>query len=270
MFRNTLVYFLKVPKVLALVILATPLFATVKEIAHFSELAAYVAPDTVVLLDIDDTLITPVQMLGNDSWFEYRLKKHQNEGAPFHQALEKTLAEWEAIRHLTRIRLVEPETSAILAEMQKKGIRMIGVTAQGLALATRTVLQLLEHQVDLSVTSFCSETYCFPVQGHTVLYRQGVLFTSGKPKGESFFLLCDQVGQLPKRIVAMDDKLSHLQSLEKEANERDVEFVGLRYGFTDRIKEAFSPDVADYQMNHSTLTHLLSDQEAIERINNSP
>ncbi len=243
------------------------LIAEIKEAARFSDLAGNATPDTVIILDIDDTLMAPAQMLGSDTWFEYRLKSYQGQGNPL--ALEKTLAEWEAIRHLSQMSLIEPEISNVLLEMQKKGIEIMGVTVQGLALATRTVLQLGGLQIDLAKTAPHGEDFCFPVNGHTVLYRQGILFTSGKAKGESFFQFCERNGKLPKRVVAIDDKLSHLQSLEKEANKRGVEFIGLRYGFSDARKAAFSPDIAEYQMSHSTITHLLSDNEAAEKMKQS-
>ena len=240
------------------------LIAEIKEAARFSDLAGHATPDTVIILDIDDTLMAPAQMLGSDTWFEYRLKSYQIQGNPL--ALEKTLAEWEAIRHLSQMGLVEPEISNVLAEMQKKGIEIMGVTVQGLALATRTVLQLGELQIDLRKTAPHGEDFCFPVNGHTVLYRQGILFTSGKAKGESFFQFCERNGKLPKRVVAIDDKLPHLQSLEKEADKRGVEFIGLRYGFSDARKAAFSPEIAEYQKSHSTLTHLLTDNEAADKV----
>jgi hypothetical protein len=256
MFRNFFVLLLS----------ATSLFAAVKEVTHFKELASHVELDTMILLDIDETLITAAQMLGGDIWFESRIKKYQEEGDDFPIALERALNEWIAIMHLTRMELVEPEISTVLSQIQNKGISVMGITARGLALATRTVFQLREHQVDLAKTSPRQEDFCFPVQGHTVLYREGILFTSGRSKGEAFFQLCDKLGKTPKRVVAVDDKLSHLQSLEKEALKRGVEFIGLRYGFTDEKKAAFSPEIADYQLNHSTLTHLLSDNEAIEKM----
>lgn len=250
--------------ILVLFFVTTSLFGVVKEAAHFRDLAEYASADTVILLDIDDTLMAPKQMLGSDTWFEYRLKQYQTEGNDFSPALEKTLAEWEAIRHLSQMQLVEVEIRDVLTSLQERNISMMGLTVQGLALATRTVLQLRDHEIDLSRTSFCNEDCCFPVQGHTVLYRQGILFTSGKSKGESFFQLCERIGQMPKRIVAIDDKLSHLQNIEKEAAKRGVEFVGLRYSYSDERKAAFSSSIAEYQLTHSTLTRLLSDEEAGE------
>ncbi|MES2274001.1 MAG: DUF2608 domain-containing protein, partial [Chlamydiota bacterium] len=80
-----------------------PLFAEIKDVAHFDELISEITPETLILLDIDDTLLVPVQMLGCDEWFQFQLQKHQGTGLSVQDALEKTLAEWEAVRHITQM-----------------------------------------------------------------------------------------------------------------------------------------------------------------------
>lgn len=256
--------FLKV----SLLLLSVALFGQIHEVAHFNEIVKYSGPDTILLLDIDETLIIPVQMLGGDAWFEYRLKSHQNEQdckAP----LEKTLAEWEAIRHLSKMKLAEPDIASVLKELQSQKVSVMGLTVQGLALATRTILQLNEQGIELFPSSPFAQDLCFQVEGHTILFRQGILFTSGKSKGKAFFLFCEQIGLEPKRVVAIDDKLSHLESLEKEAEKRGVDFVGLRYSFPDARIHSFSPEIANYQLFHSTFTHILSDEEAEKQLKES-
>ncbi len=51
------------------------------------------------------------------------------------------------------------------------------------------------------------------------------------PKGVSLFALCDKIGLTPKRIVFINDKHSHLRDIEVTAEERGVEFIGMRYAF---------------------------------------
>ncbi|PIS02827.1 MAG: hypothetical protein COT85_01995 [Chlamydiae bacterium CG10_big_fil_rev_8_21_14_0_10_42_34] len=242
------------------------LVSAIFEISHFSEVPNYIDEDCVLLLDIDDTLIVPVQTLGSGAWFDYRLKSFLNEGCDYRTAVEKTLPEWEAIRHLTKMRLVEEETAKVLSDLQEKQVPIMGVTFQGLALATRTVMQLNDLRVDLCKTSPSKEDHCLSVQNHTVIHRQGILFTSGRAKGESFFQLCGKIGMTPKKIVVVDDKLSHLQNFEKETYLRGVEFVGLRYGALDEQCAAFSKEVAEYQFSQSSLKHLISDEEAKMKI----
>lgn len=235
--------------------LAIYLHATIIDISHFAELVDYVDEKTLVLVDIDDTLLITKQMLGCDEWFQQRYKETQS--------LEKALAEWEAVRHLTEMELVEAETDQVIKKLQTEKIQLMGFTTQGLALATRTVQQLLAEQIDLSITAPLQEDHYFQVGQHGILFRNGVLFTSGTHKGKALFQFWEGASLSYPRIVFINDKASHLQEVEREAEARGIEFVGLRYGYSDVKKGQFSPLVADYQFTHSSLKHLLSDEEAL-------
>jgi hypothetical protein len=252
--------------IFCLLLAISSLQAVIHEVARFHEVPGHATADTVVLIDIDDTLLVPAQMLGSDVWFAHRLGQHRSNGTDLEVAIEKTLDEWQAVRYLTRVELVEGNVSGIIASLQREGVTVMGLTTQELTLSTRTIAQLREHGMDFSLAPFHDEELCFSVRGRPVLYREGILFTSGQSKGERFFQFCERIGKMPTKIVAVDDKLSHLKSLEKEALLRGVEFIGLRYGFSDAQKMAFSPEVADYQLTHSTLTHLVSDEEAREAL----
>jgi len=72
----------------------------------------------------------------------------------------------------------------------------------------------------------------------------------------------------PKRIVFIDDKASNVESVEKWAKKHNIQFIGLRYSYSDQSKAAFRPDVAELQFNQSTFTHLLSDEEALSLLGN--
>jgi Protein of unknown function (DUF2608) len=157
------------------------LHGEIVEVQHFEEIISYVTKDTLIIFDIDDTLLIPSQMLGCDEWFRYRLEKHRKEGMLPKDALEKSLAEWEGIRQFTKMEMVEPGSDGFVHTLQAQGFCVMGLTTQRLALATRTAQQLKAHQIDLSLTAPQKEHY-FLVRGHDVLYRSGILFTSGTPK----------------------------------------------------------------------------------------
>jgi len=236
------------------------------ETTHFREITSYPQKDTLVLLDIDDTLLLPTQTLGSDTWFLYRVKQNQIAGVATSDAFEKSLAEWEAIRQLTKMEIVEPGTDKIVHllqdQAQNQKFYVMGLTTQGLALATRTSQQLKENGFDLSLTAPSREDQYLLINGRGVLYRNGILFTSGASKGESLFALCKKIGYSPQRIVFINDKETHLKDVESAAESRGIECIGLRYAFADGRKKAFDPHLADYQFTHSTLHHLLSDEEA--------
>jgi len=239
--------------------------AEIVETVKFQTIQKYSTPKTLVILDIDDTLLLPVQTLGTDVWFQYRVK--QNEAKEEKSvAFEKALAEWEAIRHLTKVKIVEQGTEKIIQEMQKKKFVMIGLTTQGLALATRTVQQLQSLQIDLSQTAPTKNDIVFTIGKHSVLFRHGILFTSGTDKGEALFKLLGMVGFLPEKIVFINDKATHLQDVEKTCVARGIPFVGLRYSIGDKRVASFRKDVADYQWKHSTFERILSDEEALSAL----
>lgn len=236
--------------------------AEIVEIKNFSEIYSYVNPNTLIILDIDDTLLIPVQMLGCDEWFLSRLKYYKNQGWTSSNGFEKTLAEWEAIRHLTQMEIVEPGTEKIVKKLQDEGYTVMCLTTQGLALATRTKIQLNENHIDLLATTPSKEDHYLNNDGHGVLFRNGILFTSGSHKGKALFALFDRLNYMPESILFINDKASHLQSIEETAEQRGVEFIGLRYAYSDVRKAAYDEQIADYQFNHSSFSHLLSDDEA--------
>ena len=90
------------------------LFGHIVEAPHIRQVDHYLTPDCLLILDIDDTLLIPAQMLGCDEWFSLRLKQRLDRGVSFAKALEKSLAEWEAVRHLTKMEIVEPAADGTL------------------------------------------------------------------------------------------------------------------------------------------------------------
>ncbi|MCC5831983.1 MAG: DUF2608 domain-containing protein [Chlamydiales bacterium] len=227
--------------------LATLLQAELIETFHFQEIQKHLCSDTLILLDIDDTLLIPVQMLGCDEWFESRLEYHRNQGLNKSDSLEKSLAEWEAVRHLTKMRVVEPGSETLISDLQQQNYKVMGFTTQGLALAARTSQQLNEAGIDLTRSApSCRDIYLI-VGEQGVLFRNGILFTSGTHKGEALFSFLDRIGYMPKHIIFINDKASHLRPVEEAAQERGVEFIGLRYAYSDPKKAAFDKQIASYQ-----------------------
>lgn len=236
--------------------------AEIIETAHFHEIYSHLTPETLVIIDIDDTLLVPVQMLGCDEWYMYRLNKRQQEGMTRPEAVEKSLAEWQAVRYLTEMEIVEPGNEAIVNDLQRRGHCVMALTTQGLALATHTVLQLKEKGIDFSKNCPSQGDQFCAIKRHGVLYRQGVLFTSGTGKGEALFALCDTIGLSPQRLVFINDKATHLADIELVAAQRGVPFLGLRYAYSDKRKADFQVAIAEWQFSHSTFNHILNDDEA--------
>ncbi len=137
---------------------------------------------TLIIFDIDNTLVEPVQELGSDQWFRYRIQRYETTGLPHQDAIEKALAEWIAIQSITSIKTVEEDTATVVQELQDEKFVVMGLTTRGLGMATRTVQQLDSLGIDLSRTAPTQEEIFF-MNGRGVLFRKGVLFTAATDKG---------------------------------------------------------------------------------------
>ena len=240
-----------------------PLTAKIIEMNHMQSLQHHLSNDALVIFDIDNTIMEPTQELGSDQWFRYRIQKYIGQGSSPDQALENALAEWEAVQHLTKVKLVENYTADLVKQLQDKKYAVIGLTTRGLSLATRTVQQLQSLSVDLSKTCFVNKETSF-LNPHTVLLRKGILFTSGTHKGNAFFKLLDETGYRPKKIIFINDKATHLREIEEVAEKRKVPFLGLRYSYLDYRVKNFQAKLADLQFEN--FGQILSDREAEKQL----
>jgi hydroxymethylpyrimidine pyrophosphatase-like HAD family hydrolase len=239
-----------------------PLYGKILETAEFKELLNHVEPQTLVVLDIDDTLLTPTQTLGTHTWFLSRLKHHLETKKDDTAALDRALAEWSAVRHLTDVKLVETNTEEIVSQLQADGIAVMGLTGQEITLSKSTVLQLRTLGIDLSKTPPIKKDVYFTYEGHGVLFRDGILFTSRSNKGAVITKFLEIINYQPKHILFIDNEEHQLHALEKQVKYKKIRFTGLRYSASDERSQNYSQEIADIQWRHSTFNRILSDEEA--------
>jgi FMN phosphatase YigB (HAD superfamily) len=230
------------------------------------ELKTHLKPETFIVFDIDNTLLHPSQELGNDQWFYHQLKHYIDKGLQAQHALSKALKEWYSIQFLTDVNIVEPGTDLIIRNLQDEGFKIIGLTTRGFVLSDVTRDQLETLHIDLSLTSPSKKEIYFLNREHAILFKKGILFTNGSHKGDAFFKFLEQSGYNPNRVVFINDKASHIREVEESCKERNVTFIGLRYGFLDEKVKSFQKDVADIQFQH--FKQILSDEEVLKRLNN--
>lgn len=227
------------------------------EINRIEAIKQYIDHGTLILFDIDNTIVEPTQTLGSDQWFYHRIECYKKKGYPKQEALENALAEWMAVQNLTHVQIVEKGTKELIDELQENQYILMGLTTRGLGMALRTIEQLKSLQIDLSKTApFQEEIFLLSERG--TLFREGILFTAGTDKGHAFLQLFKH--NLPKRVVFINDKESHLREVEKACDLFQIPFLGLRYGFLDEKVARFSSDIAAIQWEH--FGKILTDDQA--------
>lgn len=240
-------------------------FGQIIETTDIFEINNHLDEGTLLVYDLDNTLIEPVQMLGSDQWFYHRWMQLKNELPCQERALARALSEWMAIQSFTGVKEVQPGTSKLIKEQQAKRVPMIGLTTRDIFLAACTVGQLGSLGIDLSETApHDKEFYFLNDCGKSVLFKKGVLFTSNSHKGKAFMKFLQEAKWSPKKVVFINDKKTHLAQLEESCEEAAIAFVGLRYGFLDEKVASFDTTIADIQVAHFGL--ILSDEEARKKL----
>ncbi len=238
------------------------LYGQIKEVKNFEEISQFAKPGTLFLLDVDNTLITTVQTLGSDQWFEHRIRELSKK-IPFQEALERAVDEWEAVQKITSVILVEPKIHEIVARLQQPEHVVMGFTSRELSLMTRTLHQLNTVDIDLSQASPVCEDFMFR-NPKPVLFSKGILFCAGTHKGEALSAFLEHLDYTPKQIVFIDDKLRQLERVDACCKAKNIPFVGLRYGYLDEKVANFSPEIASTQLKR--FRAVLSDEEAKEHL----
>ncbi len=242
-------------------------YGEIIETMHFDTLKEHVDKDTLIVLDIDNTLLETTQSLGSDQWFYHHFSSYIDDGMTPEAALERALPEWEAIQNLTEVTLVEEGTARTVAELQAKGYSVMGLTTRGLGMSTLAVHQLGKLGIDLTKTAPTQEQIFFtnfhsmyPKTPHGVIFRQGILFTAGSDKGGAFSTLMEKLDLHPKKVVFINDKASHLQPVAKACEAKNIPFTGLRYGATDERVKGYDPLVGRVQWK--AFGKIISDSDA--------
>ncbi len=248
-------------------LVSSSLFGAIIEIKQANEIAKHFKNEMLVIFDIDNTILEPVQELGRDQWFYHRIQHHTSLGTPSDKALQRALNEWTAVQYITSVNLIEDDMAKVIGRFQDKGIPVIGLTTRGSPLAHRTIEQLESIGVDLQASAPNKEEHYILQQKEVasgVVFKNGVLFTGGTHKGETLFKLLDKLSIKPKSILFINDKASHLAEVERTCQKLGVEFVGLRYGFLDEKVAAFNVQLADRQWDH--FTSIPSDEAAAKQV----
>lgn len=155
------------------------------------EVECLVDAETIVFLDVDDTLICYPSHLGNERWFieQWAL----GDEARFHR-----LAAFLA----TSLKVVPVEEGApeVIAQWQEAGARVIAITSRA-----------LEHPV---IKDWQQLTYQQILDAGYRLDRSDLIFAGSTSKGEVIANFIAEMSIQPARILFFDDRLSDVEGVE--------------------------------------------------------
>lgn len=240
--------------------------ALVTDTNDFSHIFSYHQEDILYVFDLDNTLIEAAQHLGSDQWFSHELNHlMKSEGLSLSEAISKLLPVYHQIQNKTAMRLVDNSVTDHLAQMKKKNTPMIGLTKRDPKLSSRTLEQIASLHIDFSSTSPIKEDFVLDELGGT-LFKNGIVFVGQEiDKGAALTAYLKKLKKMPTRIVAIDDRLNHIENIASAVELLGIDYVGIRYGKTDERVKSFNPKIATVQLEH--FHKILSDEQALHLLN---
>ncbi len=258
-------------------IIISHLGAEIHHCANTSEVLPFfdkITPNTLVIFDIDDTLITKsdkiLRPIGNDhrTFYYFRLvQKFQFD----HILYLVSLVELNA-----RTQLVEYTWPSIIADLQAKTPFVMGHTAappgrmgvfKSFPRARHTTLK--SFGIDFSPIKQYYPNIHLTELNHipdsSPMFYAGTLYSHDYSKGEALATLLKHYDWQPDLVIFVDDLLNNLRSVEKELNKLKIPVLGIHYEESQLYNDTIDLNIAEIQYEYLVdQQQWLNDQEATQ------
>ncbi len=226
--------------------------------------------DTLVIFDVDDVLITYNDMVLRPC------------GARFRPASWKDIDPKEIPYLMSimlnegKIILIDPSAPRLVNKLESRGVKTIALTAARtgkfgvIENAEDWRLKILKQfNLDFSKSFPKNQIIYFgdgaKKENDYSLFKDGVLFLGDEKstKGALLVQFLDKVQWKPKKVIFIDDKMSHLSSVETALNEAKIPFQGYQYKGVEKLPGELNEQIAEVQFTYLRKDHKwLSDSEA--------
>ncbi len=225
-------------------------------------------PATVVLFDVDETLIQPEDT--------YLINEHSERGLKFRQSLIQKHPEISKMHDIGGIildqaarPLIEKEVINKISTLKKNNINVFAITAMNTGEYSnigRMERWRYEHLKKLGFegTYQNDDFYLQGFKRKPVFYKS-IIATDLEDKGEVLMAVLDKINLRPRKIIMFDDTLEFLYSVEKECKKRGIIFFG--YHYNGAKKKNWDENLISYQAEY-LIKHKkwLSDAEVKEKM----
>ena len=189
---------------------------------------------TLVVFDLIDTLLK-----SHKEDYNHKLKPNIQTREFEHYKENGFDVTLSAIMLHSKRHLVEKELKLLIELLFKKNVKVLALShylvgAWGLIKSIQEwrYLQLKHAGLDLSV-SFGDKAISLqklaPYRKAHPIYYSGILFTNGHSKGDTLEAYLSLVNYKPTKIIAVDDNLEYLKSIEQMAINSNLQFEGFHY-----------------------------------------
>ncbi len=219
----------------------------IRESTQITDLLSLADEKTLVVFDLNDTLMRTDSALGGDVWADKVTKDAMAAGLSKEQVLDRLVPFWHQVLIRTPVRPVEPNTANVLQTLQQRGVKTMGLTARYIEMAHTTLKALRDIFIDFSRSDVATEDFTlFTVS--PAKYIDGVVFAG--LQNDKADVLVQFLAQHPvefDRIIFIDDKKKNVEGMAKAAKALNKPYIGIWYRAVEATPSQDNPDVAKIQ-----------------------
>lgn len=251
---------------LVLALCAIEARAKIYEIKTMAQILPVVDQNTLVVFDIDNTILEPTQTLGSDQWGMSEISRFKTQGYDPRTAKDMGVARFAQVQLKTAVQAVEKITPSLIHHLQKNRVRVLALTARPLNLTLRSVQQLQSLGINLSLTApqahITGQLGTEPSQ-----YYQGMLIVGPhNNKGQILYnFIKNYVSGPISKIVFIDDKEHNVKDVDLGLGSMSTPHLEFRYGAADSKVSGFDSRIGDIEWQvFLKIGCILRDDEAIK------
>lgn len=199
----------------------------IHEIHRIKEILEYISFDTLICWDLDNTLLQAKHELGSDQWFVCLMELVSRQLEKHPDAKVWALEIYTQVQHLTQTHVVEDNVVKYIKYFFSIGLPQLIITARSPELKQTTLRQLHDNKLLFSETE--------------------IVFCAGQSKAQALKNLLPTLPYV-KHFIMVDDKLSHLDDIQKMAKQMVMRYDGFSYRHLDDKVHRFDMKLASTQL----------------------
>lgn len=214
--------------------------------------------NTLLVFDIDETLLTMSQPLGSVAWWDWQselLRENNNSSKLVAHTMHDLVEVQNLLFQLMKMNVTDQYVVPFIKEASEQGASVMGLTARGRESLSVTLSQLTENgfvdkqnqllfhsngpKLSNQDTVSGGDLNCSSLTGH-VSYYQGIVFLGNQNKGQALRCIVTHSAKHYNTILFVDDVANNVEAVAKEfSNQADINVFNVRYTRGDSKKQLF-------------------------------
>lgn len=212
----------------------------VKETTQFSDVAAKVSELTVkgekplIVIDIDNTLLTSTSDIGGDIWYQWQRGKLDVKPAKKDKVdclFEDSIG---LLYELVPMKTIEDGVPATVSGWQDEGLTVMALTSRSPNYRYATEREMMRNQYDMTRTALkekgASELPVYIDNPKRPLsYINGIMMTTGMNKGTMLDYILDKTGHQFSHVVFIDDSKKNIVNMKEAYKDTSIDMSIFHY-----------------------------------------